>query len=405
MHAILRVCFFFFLGAASLIQAQTITGTVHNETTGKASVGDEVVLIRLGEGMEEEAHTKTGAEGAFTLNVVAPNADHFVRVIHQRVNYDQTVNGTAPLQIIVYNAVARVPGLRGNIGIAQMESDGKSLKVTEMYVVTNSSNPPVTQSRPDNFEISVPQNAVFELIEVRGPRGIWTKIAPATLQGRTGKYNVNFPLRPGDTLFKFAYRLPYTGHAIVRLKLPYPITNFGVMHPPSIAFKALRPDTFQSPGIVEGLQVEHAIKSPLQGDVPAFEISGMGTAPEHGTQAATAAKPSAPPANTNNPAAAHATNIDARGDQSKRELWLLTGGIILILAVFGLAAWRARRKVVPIIAGKSVGGQPSILEALKEELFQLESDRLHGSISAEEYAATKDALNQSIQRALARQKQ
>src|SRR5215471_951929 len=185
MNTILRVCFFLLLGGTSVIQAQTISGTVHNETTGSASEGDEVVLIRLGEGMEEEAHTKSGAEGAFTLNLAAPNADHFVRVIHQGVNYDQTVNGTAPLQIIVYNAVARIPGLSGNIGIAQMESDGNNLKVTEMYVVTNSSNPPVTQSRPDNFEISVSQNAVFDLIQVRGPRGIWTKIAPATLQGRT----------------------------------------------------------------------------------------------------------------------------------------------------------------------------------------------------------------------------
>src|SRR5215470_18543469 len=95
MSTILRVCLFFFLGGSAVIQAQTITGTVHNETTGRASVGDEVVLIRLGEGMEEEAHTKTGADGAFTLNVVAPNAEHFVRVIHQGVNYDQTVNGTS----------------------------------------------------------------------------------------------------------------------------------------------------------------------------------------------------------------------------------------------------------------------------------------------------------------------
>jgi hypothetical protein len=41
---------------------------------------------------------------------------------------------------------------------------------------------------------------------------------------------------------------------------------------------------------------------------------------------------------------------------------------------------------------------------LKEELFQLESERLHGSITAEEYASTKQALHVGIQRALSKNK-
>ena len=45
-----------------------------------------------------------------------------------------------------------------------------------------------------------------------------------------------------------------------------------------------------------------------------------------------------------------------------------------------------------------------LLEAMKEELFQLEIDRQQGKISPEEYAKAKSALDETIRRALARNK-
>jgi len=43
-----------------------------------------------------------------------------------------------------------------------------------------------------------------------------------------------------------------------------------------------------------------------------------------------------------------------------------------------------------------------LLEAMKEELFQLEVDRQQGKVSSEEYAKAKAALDETIKRALAR---
>ena len=43
-----------------------------------------------------------------------------------------------------------------------------------------------------------------------------------------------------------------------------------------------------------------------------------------------------------------------------------------------------------------------LLEAMKEELFQLEIDRQQGKVSPEEYAKAKAALDETIKRALAR---
>jgi hypothetical protein len=42
------------------------------------------------------------------------------------------------------------------------------------------------------------------------------------------------------------------------------------------------------------------------------------------------------------------------------------------------------------------------VDVLKEELFQLEVDRAQGSISPEEYAATKQALDLTLQRTVAK---
>jgi hypothetical protein len=46
-----------------------------------------------------------------------------------------------------------------------------------------------------------------------------------------------------------------------------------------------------------------------------------------------------------------------------------------------------------------------LLEALKEEMFQLELDHKQGRISKEEYDKAKSALDQTLERALKRESQ
>ena len=383
--------FSFFLGLALPLAAQTLTGTVRNATTGKPSAGDDVILLRLGEGMEEEARARTDAAGAFALNMTSPSAQHLLRVLHQKVNYDRPLTGTAPLELTVYDAVAKVPGLAGNIGIAQIESDGKTLSVMEMYSITNASSPPVTQSNPRNYEISLPEKAVFDSAQAKGPKGIWVNVAPSPISGQKGKYGINFPLRPGDTNLKFAYHLPDNGTTRLQLRLPYPITNFAVMHPPKMSFKSLTPGAFITPGVTNGFQIEKAVASPVVGDVALFEVSGVGKASPEAPAEDSGSQVSAPP-----PAAAAA---QTPVDQSKRELWFFISGIVVIVVV-GIFA--LRRMNQPAAAPASTG-EPA-LEALKTEMFQLEADRLRGSISAEEYSTTKAALSQTLERMLARKK-
>lgn len=400
-HSLLLVCCFY---AMSAFAADTVTGKVHNRTTNQPSAGDEVVLLRLGNGMEEEARTRTDAQGAFSFHAAASDAQHIVRVLHQGVNYDQTVKGTAPLDIPVFDAVPRIPGLSGNLGIARVESDGKMLKITEMYAINNASAPPVTQLGPRNFEISMPPKATLDSVMAKRAAGVWVNVAPSAVNGEEGHYSLDFPLRPGDTLFKFAYHLPFAGRATLHLKLSYPIKSFAVAHPPSMSFKAERPQTFASPGLVQGLQLEQAIRQPVVVEVPAFEIAGIGTAPPSATEAQAPRSPVQPAATSaEHPSAPPAVAAEAAPAASSKDVWAVGCAVMAVLAAALFAVWQRRKSAgSPSAAGGAV--PVFLIDALKEELFQLETERLHGAISAEQYASTKQALNLSIQRALAKGK-
>src|SRR5579872_718617 len=98
----------------------SITGTVHNQTTGQPSAGDDVVLLRLVGSMPEETRTKTDDQGVFHLSVKAGDEGHVVRVLHQGVNYDQMVTGAAPLDIRVFDALAKADNVEGTLGMMRL---------------------------------------------------------------------------------------------------------------------------------------------------------------------------------------------------------------------------------------------------------------------------------------------
>lgn len=380
------------LGAMSAA-ADTITGTVSNHTTGQPAVGDQIILLRLAEGMQEEAHTKTDAQGEFVLNLSDANASYVIRVLHQGVNYDQSVSGTTQVELKVYDAVPKIPGLGAKIGIVQLAAGDNALKVTEMFSIANDSAPPVTQFNAHNFELALPGKANAVSADVKGPGGIWVKVSPAAVRNRTNTYSVNFPLRPGETLFKFNYQLPYAGTATLRLKLPYPTKSVGIIQPPSMSFKPLTPGTFTEPVQSNGLLLTKVVAEPVEGEVPPFEVSGTGAA-----SLSTPAQASPPQVSASPHAANAKTAAAANAERSHAELWLMIAGIVIVLALAGFVIWRVKRS-----ARGAPAQNQSELDFLKEKLFQLEGDRLRGAVSAEDYAAARKALSRSIERLTAPQ--
>ena len=83
------------------------------------------------------------------------------------------------------------------------------------------------------------------------------------------------------------------------------------------------------------------------------------------------------------------------GVLSYRVITLVGLGVLL----FGGALWTIRRAPTPAVAAT---GPTALLDALKEELFQLEMEHKQGQISDKDYTSAKAALDQTLARAIRR---
>jgi hypothetical protein len=265
-----------------------------------------------------------------------------------------------------------------------------------MYAITNASSPPVTQAGERSFRFALPAGAVLDFCQAKGPSGIWVNVSPRPTDLSNRRYTVNFPLRPGETLVKFGYHLPYAGPVHLHLSVAYPIRNFGIFHPPSISFTALHSHAFRSPGIIDGLQLEQVVAQPVVRDVPAFTVFGIGTRPD--LNAATAS-----PRKENRGVSTGAVQT-APPPEATRRLWLpiVTTAFLAALAIL-FVLWEERRRYERLAMMKAAPGNHDLfVDALKKELMRLESERIAGSISPEEYTAGREALDETIRRALTR---
>jgi len=400
------------LGACFAAAGNTIAGTVRNDSTGKAVAGDEVILLRLLDGMQEEARTRTDAQGGFSFNVQYPASTYLVRVMHQEVNYDQRATAGISVTVNVFDAASRVKDVSGSIEIIRVGSGDKSLHVSDMYDIRNASNPPLTQTGERTFEVYLPPKAKIDSVMAASNVGIGTKISAIPVRGEPGHYTVNFPLRPGDTKFAVNYDLPYDGRAAFHPRLLYPVQQMAVMFSPAMTFHSSSA-AFHS--IISNQEYQVQVVDEVQaGPAPGFEISGdgplpaltSGARPQQPSRFALANPPGSVPERS---IAANAGKRDISGSSQdpKREsflqLWIAGGAGILVLGFCGLRIWQRRMQRALITTDGSVGGQgATLIEALKEELFQLEADRIHGSISREEYVTTKQALDETVRRAMAK---
>ena len=388
--------------------AATLTGTVKNGTTGKPAAGDDVVLLALAQGMNEEARTKTDAQGHFRLEIQDTNAPHLVRVTHQGVNYFPQGGpirpGTASVDIEVFDAAKKLDQVNASIQVMRLQSEDGVLQVTELYAVQNRSNPPRTLMSDRSFEIYLPEGAEIQQSAAAGPGGMPVNSAPVPA-GEKGRYYFVFPLRPGETRFQLAYRLPYSGQAMIQPRAAGNLEHLAVLLPKSMQFEASQPGTYSPMADDSGQSTIQVATGVKPGQDLSFRISGTGvladTAPAgEGEQQATG-RDTRPGGGLGTP--------EGTPDPLHKYRWGILGGLAALLVIGGVYV-ASRSKATP--ARAAVAAQPPasaeparssvLLDALKEELFQLEVDRQQNRISGEEYEKAKTALDQTLQRALAR---
>ena len=419
--ALLRLFVSILICSGLSAQAATVSGTVTNKTTGKPSAGDTVVLVDVQAGMGEAAKTTTDASGHYTLNTPG-SGPYLIRAMHQGAGYFIAApQGGGSGDISVYDVAAKVSGVFIEADVIEAEADNGQLRVNERYFVHNTSNPPTTQWSKNSFEIVLPEGAQFEgMGSSQRPGGLPTS---ANLQpsGAKGHYSFNIPIEPDkgdkDTMFQVSYTLPYSsGKYEFKSSVTLPADNFAVLLPKSMTFTPGSGLNFRS--VQEDPGVQTFILKNATPDKPiSFSIAGTGSMPREeqnaqGGQGAAAGAGGGPGGGIGEP-------INTPDPLSKYKWWIL-GGLALLLSAG--AAFLLRRPAgtpvaaAPVQPGVAAHGavatyppatspaakHSALLNALKDELFAVESEKIAGTLSAEEYAKVKSALETVLARALKR---
>ncbi|MGZ7094761.1 MAG: hypothetical protein ACXVJ2_17205, partial [Candidatus Angelobacter sp.] len=369
--------------------AAQITGTVTNATTNKPSSGDEVVLLSLANGMDEVAKTTTDSQGRYTLNIPDDGAQHLVRVARQSVHYFKSAPpGTTTADITVYDAATQLEGLVTDARVFHLQASGGSMDVHDLYILNNQSQPPRTKIGNQTFAVTLPDGAEMGEASLTGPSGMPLTVA-AVPSGAKNRYAYDFPIRPGQTRFEVTYKLPYRGSHEFSFKPETQLSELGVLLPKSMKFNGVS-GGFAQDVDEAGLAVYFAKNVPANQEVK-FSVSGEGLIPNEPP----GGSPSQPTGESSG------APIPSSSGGTREALWFIVGALVILIGGGGFVMWRksaaaraaandpkaARATTKARAQAQSQAAKPQgdMLDVLKDELFQLETDRVSGKISQEEY--------------------
>jgi hypothetical protein len=417
---------------SSSILAGTLTGTIHNGTSGKAAAGVDVVLIQLQGGMQPVASTKSDAQGRFQFD--RPDigaAPMLLRAVYRGVNYHEPVppgKNTADIQVFEPTDKPGTYTVTNHAVIIQ--PNGAELLVGEEFTIENKSQPPVAYYRADgSFNFSIPDGAEFNQAAAWGSAGM--PVVQGTMDKGKNQMAIAFPFRPGESGVRLSYKLPYPGNRLtLRNVLPYSSGRFIVAAPPGVQISG---DGLAAAGQDQGFSVY--VRESVAANSP-VNIAVSGTAPMpaanpgNGVSAAGQAS-AAPPGDAGQTPSVNsrleaagaeapattATSLPARLDSLK---WILVGGFV---AIFALGFVFLLRRPQVVAAGASSGAPTAVaaartaktaaktagsaiadvnrevrgsLDELKDNLFRLELRRQAGTISEQDYARERQRMEQVL---------
>jgi len=423
--------------SAALSFGQILTGAVTNLTENKPGAKDDVILLKLGQGMEEAARSKTDSRGNFSFKLDDIQSPHLVRVIHQGVTYHRLAPpGTTSVEVQVYDSARKVEGISTAADITHLQTSQGKLIVQRMFSVQNSSRPPRTEMNERSLEFYLPEGASIVQGSAMTAGGQPLALAPvAEGNSKDHLYAFIFPLRPGDTRFEVDYELPYSGAGNISLRLAAPVQQFMVIVPKTMQLNPAPGSPFQAASDTdEPDAVVQMASNVAAGQLLSLQIAGQGAFPPQNADSnqesqAQSGQPDGTGTGTssgNAPGGGLGPPIDAP-DPLQKYRWYVLGGLAGTLIVSaGVIASRQQSAAHQASASAASryreadqnkallpsarieqrnavnAGGPNflLLEGLKQEFFEVELEYQRGTISPVEYEQTRAALNQTLQRAL-----
>jgi len=428
-------------------RAGTLHGSVVNRTTGKPAGNVAIVLIQLQGGMTPVGNTTSDAQGNFTLTNDAIGAGPMlIRATYSGVTFNTPLppgRGDSPT-IEVYDVSHDAKTIRVESHLVIFQPRGETLLGAEEYIVKNDSQPPVAYYRTDgSFEFGIPENAKLQQVATTSSTGM--PVTQAPIEKGAGTNAIAYAFRPGETAVRLSYEMPYTaGSATVKIPASYAGMRLLLVAPPGVS---LRADGLQSGGMEQGMMVySHealAAKAALEVTVSGQASQaadagggggGGGAGGAGGGQNGGGGDPAMPAAQEGNSRAG--ADIQAVPGRLEPFKWWLLAGMIGLFAMSGfllsrkqvvvagaaaeaLAVTAGPERVAEVVAPvaavragenvavKSVGGGngtvaavtaqvASSLESLKDSIFRLELRRQAGTISEEDYALEREAMEKLL---------
>jgi hypothetical protein len=407
------------LAPLAIAEAGTVRGTVVNGTTGKPAAGVELILIQLQGGMQEVAHSKSGAQGEFTFDHPGLGAQPMlVRAVYHGVNFNHAVPpGTSTAQVDIYEPSKDVKTIEVTSHVVIFQPNGATLNVGEQYQIENKSQPPVAYFRSDGgFDFALPDKAQLQQVSAAGPAGM--PVVQLPIDKKKNHYSIAFAFRPGDNQVRYSYELPYPGNAAtVKIPTIYPGGRLLVVAPPSVQISG---DGLTPNGQEQGMNLYGRQDVPA-GTIVAVSVSGTAPAPDANAGAEQSQGQQGRDAQQGGGESSGGEGIQQVPGRLDVLKWPLIAGFV---CVFALGAMLLARKPVAAVAGptpaeeevpaaKPKKSKPTVpsapsaplapsngpaslaevdaavgtsLDGLKERLFRLELRRQAGTITEQEYA-------------------
>jgi len=390
---------------SSVLFAAQLTGKVTNATTGKPADDDEVTLLSLNDGMQETSSARSDDQGRFSLNEPDESVEHLLRVSHGGTFYYKSVPvGTKTTEVNVYDSAAKVDGILEDGLVFQIQTGNGQLEVSEKFLLRNESAPPRTRMGDHSFEIELPPGAHLVDSMAAGPGGLPVRVFPVPIKNKKNHYGMPYPLRPGKTEIRVNYKVPYSGSFDFSVNSETSLGELGIIMPKSMKLNATgfaqdNDEAGMSVYFMKGIAAAQAVK---------FSVSGEGVAPREAQEPNPAEGGAQSPA----PAGATGESSGARWYIIGLLFGLLVGGAFVVYRKMKRgparetssdrrAARRAQRESAQA-EGNASASNGSVMDALKEELFQLETDRLEGRISQHDYESSKAGLDTLMRRQMKR---
>jgi hypothetical protein len=193
-----------------------VTGTVVNKTTGKPQAGATVALNKLGQqlGIEMIDQAKSGADGSFTINQDTTGPmPYLIRTAYDGVTYNHMLPPGSPttgLTIEVFAASKQPGAAKVSKHMLLFQPGGGQMQVNETYLYENDGQTAWNDPGTGTLHFFLPAAAGGKVTaQVTAPGGMPIG-APVAKTAKADVFEVDYPVKPGETRFDLTYAVPYS---------------------------------------------------------------------------------------------------------------------------------------------------------------------------------------------------